>query len=169
MDPKLEGVTTEVWNGPWEPWLKNLNDAIWGRTAPSKGFPKGMGVESRRLTDDEWNTVKMILAGQRDLIYDLTNACMGFGCGMYIGRMVPSTFPGVPHSVEWIAFITKNHLPLSVCELRSPTEHGADCKDRTFFEDGWRAFSPYTHSEANTKNLKVYGLEAPKSKDHYEY
>ena len=169
MDAKLEGVTTEVWNGPWQEWFENLQKDIWTSTAPSCGFPKGMWIEKRRLTDQEWRTAQTLMGSKDELIFQLVNACMGFGCGVYIGVMIQSTFPGVPDEVKWLAFITKDHLPLSVCELREKGERGADLKDRTYFEDGWRAFSPYSHSDKNAANLKRHKMEAPQSKGHYDY
>ena len=151
-------------------FLKQLKEETWTRTQPSRGFEKGMAVEKRRLTDEEWARVQAIFKDDPTVLYEMTNACMGFGCGMHIGIMEPSTFPGVPNSVKWVGLITQEHLPLSVCELRVEGERGYEgYRDRTFFEDGWRAFFPYTHTPTNTQNLKDYGRPAPKSKGHYEY
>ena len=137
--------------------IQALNESIWTTTAPSNGFPKGMTIEKRRLTLEEWADLQSWCATQSDLIYEMHNACMGFGCGMYVGQMRPSTFPGVPDDIQWIVFVTKEHLPLT------------GKKDRTSFEDGWVAFSPYTHSVQNAENLNAYGREAPKSKGFYDY
>jgi hypothetical protein len=94
---------------------------------------------------------------------------MGFGCGLAVYEVPPLVYPGADVKPEFLIDVTKEHLPLTVCDLREPGEHGANLKDRTLFSDGWRAFSPFSHSGANAKLLAEHGFEPPKDKGHYDY
>jgi len=146
--------------------LATLNEGLWEHIAGTR-TSYGHSRETRRMTNTEWADIQALMDSEDTLIYSMVTACMGFGCGIRIGRMVPSTFPGVPNEVEWLAFITNGHLPTSVSQLREPDELGY--KTNIHFGDGWRAFSPRTHSESNTHNLALYKQPSPKSKASYEY
>lgn len=140
-------------------YLTNLCKELWRTTAPSRGFPNGMAVEARRLTEEEWVKVKDIL-DRGIYIYQMSNACMGFGCGMSVGEMHSALYPGLPEEVTWHLFITNDHLPASETTRRNQVPS---------FKDGWRVFSPYTHSDSNRKSLEAYKLEPPQAESHYEY
>lgn len=155
---KLKGLSTEVWEGPLDEFFSFLDNEIGSDC-----------TEKRRLTDAEWEQLKGIMATRKDLIFELSNACMGFGCAISVGRMMYAPYPGLLNEIEWLLCVTKNHLPLSVCALRDPGEHGYNCNDRTFFKDGWRAFSPFTHTSENAKHLKDFKREAPRPEGHYDY
>lgn len=122
------------------------------------------------MTPEEWSALQDVLRShQAEIICELHNACMGFGCGLAVYEEPPRLYPGADLKPEFLLDVTKDHLPLTVCDLREKDERGSDCRDRTFFKDGWRAFSPFSHNDTNAAQLKEYGFEAPKSEGHYDY
>lgn len=163
--PPLDG-----WREDWQGWLKALHASVWETHIQHnvRHGPQRWSSEARRLTPEEWATLQEVLRTHKP-ICELHNACMGFGCGMAVYAEPPRVYPGADVRPEFLLDVTKDHLPLTVCDLREPGERGADCRDRTFFEDGWRAFSPFTHHPDNARLLAAYGFESPKSKGYYDY
>lgn len=161
----------EARHGDWQEWLKALHASLWqthrDEWSPNPIMRKGFSTECRRLTPEEWEAVQEVIR-ERKPICEPHNACMGFGIGMALYEEPPRISPGYVPEPEFLADITKEHLPLTVCALREDPKDRA-YTDRTFFEDGWRAFSPFTHGEENAKLLVEYGFDAPKSKGHYDY
>lgn len=151
----------------WQGWLRTLHPTLWKtHRDPSARILREWANESRRLTTDEWGTLQDILREHKP-ICTLANANWGFGCGMSILAVPPHVYPGADTKPERLLSITKDHLPL---EGRTMSDGKKMVPaDRTHFEDGWTAFTPFTHSEENARLLKEYGLEPPKSKGHYEY
>jgi hypothetical protein len=139
----------------WKAWLRALQESLWiDRVDPR--LRRKWSQERRRMTVEEWLQVQQLI-WEHDLICSMRNACMGFGCGMAIYEATPPAYPGVPIDPEFVLFVTQEHLPLP------------EDRDSTHFKDGWEAFSPFTHSDENTKALKANELPEPKPKVHYEY
>lgn len=156
-------MTPEDWQG----WLKSLHTNLWQtHRDPNARALREWHTESRRLTPDEWGTLQEILREHKPICM-LSNACWGFGCGLTLYATPPHVYPGAETKPECLLSITKNHLPLEGRTILSGKKMVP--ADRTTFDDGWDAFSPFTHSEENAKLLKEYGLESPKAKSHYEY
>lgn len=148
----------EMVGDDWRGWLVALDEQI----CDDEGY------EKKRLSEREWATLKDILTAHRDdLICEIHNACMGFGCGLTIYEVPPRVYPGADTPPDSLVEVTKNHLPLSVCDLRTPEE--SQLRDRTFFMDGWRAFSPFSHHPDNVARLVAHGFEPPKDMSHYDY
>lgn len=135
----------------WKDALAALQENIWG-AGPQGNLTYVPYYERRRLTEDEWQQVKDIVA-ENGLALRMVNCCMGFGCGIEVYE--PPAYPGLP-ATFWL-MVTQDHLPL-------PHE-GASMR----FDEAWEVFHPLTHTEANTKLLEISGIEKPKSKGSYEY
>ncbi len=144
-------------------WLKLLQADIWTIPPASPHSLYNIPYESRRLSQAEWDQVTAILQAHH-LPCSMNNACMGFGCSIVLYEEPLNHYPGVEMRPTSILEITKDHLPIPVRDKDSKQS-----PDRTTFEDGWEAFSPYTHSEANKALLALYKMEAPKSKGYYDH
>jgi len=172
-DPVGEPPSLDLAASDWNGWLRALQHSLWETTRrPHSRNPYELRVtrETRRLTPEEWSTLQDVLrTHQGEVICELHNACMGFGCGLAVFEEPPRIYPGADLKPEFLLDVTKDHLPLTVCDLREKGEHGSDCRDLTFFKDGWRAFSPFSHNDINTKRLKENGFGPPKSESHYDY
>jgi hypothetical protein len=134
--------------------LAELQKSIWRDKQYYYGTRLIDGAEeARRLTRDELKAVrKEVRKGLKERRY----VCqLRFGCAIDIYSLPEN--PGVPVSEGHVLSITKNHLPIP------------KGKDRTTFTDGWRAFSPLTHSEANTELLEFLGMDPPREKHFYDY
>lgn len=143
-------------------WLRHLSKDLW-REYDDRSCRWGgkRSDETRRLTDEELDRLLDVVA-RHHLPTTMHSACFGFGCGMKIWEPEPAPiYPGADVAPEPMLFITKDHLPLSQA-------HGA-MRDRTTLDDGWRVFSPFTHSAANLGVLRRCGLPEPESRGHYEY
>lgn len=157
-------------------WLQDLHQSIWKETRGLRTVGQGRQesytyyTESRRLTVEEWDRLAGIL---QTTTCELVNSGFGFGCAVRVfDETVSPPYPGIPQEVpELLLVVDKNHLPLDGRTEEVPTLKGKVSRpaDRTYFEDGWVAFSPHTHSEENVVRLKEAGLPAPRSKGHYEY
>ena len=159
-------------------WLKALQESIWiaKRGLRSVGMRQEEFTymeETRRLTPEEWSRLETILKAELPLT-ELQNTNFGFGCGMIVyDDPVDPVYPGVPQEVpEVLLCVDKNHLPLEGRTRETKPLRGLPKlvpADRTSFEDGWVAFSPYTHDPANAARLVAVGRPAPRSKGYYEY
>lgn len=154
-------------------WLLGLHGAIWAakkgtRMVGMRQEPYTYWAESRRLTVEEWARLEAILREQRP-ITEFVNSGFGFGCAMRVfDDPVDPVYPGVPQEVpDLLLVVDKNHLPLDgrVEQVGKKVVPA----DRTYFEDGWQAFSPYTHDPDNAARLVAVGLTAPRPKSDYEY
>ena len=159
-------------------WLKELQASIW---VAKRGL-RDVGMhreeytyheESRRLTPEEWARLETFLKAEAP-ITEFHTSGFGFGCGMAVyDDPVDPVYPGVPQEVpEVLLSMDKNHLPLEgrtqvTKPLRGPPKRVP--ADRTRFDDGWSAFSPYTHDPANAARLFSIGRPLPQSKGYYEY
>jgi hypothetical protein len=134
--------------------LPALHESIWQthRSHPGARFQRSWRSESRRLTVEEWDALKAFLP-ESGFFTQIHNACMGFGCGMSV--FSPSIYPGT--DPEFLLTVTKDHLPIP------------EGKDGTRFDDGWEAFTPFTHTPENVGILEFHEMEAPRSKSDYEY
>lgn len=106
----------------------------------------------RKLTKDEWGQLQETVRSGGYLT-SLHNCGFGFTCGMAIYEHPNPAYPGVPLEPKRLLFVESHHLP----------------QEEDGFEEGWVAFSPFTHTEQNTKWLAQYEMEPPKSKGHYDY
>lgn len=147
-------------------WFQELQLSLWEK---KQGYEYRRGtftyfMEARRLSLVEWERVKHILQEENPLT-ELVVTNFGFGCGIniYVDPEDPP-YPGIPQEKpSLILGLTKDHLPIP---KRRSSERLAD---RTYFEDGWEAFSPFTHTAENARRLVSSGFEAPKPKGYYEY
>jgi hypothetical protein len=158
-------------------WLKALHTSIWTTRAGYRDVgrrrePCTYHEEARRLTVAEWARLEAVLRDEAPIV-DFVNSGFGFGCAMRVyDDPVDPVYPGVPQEVPPVLLVVdKNHLPLEgrTEEVSSRGRLKVVPADRTYFEDGWTSFSPYTHDPANVARLVAVGLPAPKSKGHYEY
>ena len=140
-------------------WLAALDKQIWAEKVAEHyanmtghGWKQRYRVVHRKLTETEWAKLQEIVR-EEGLLTSMHNCGFGFTCGMLISEHPEATYPGVPLEAKRLLFVESHHLPQK--------------EDR--FEEGWQAFSPFTHSEQNTKWLAQYGMDAPKSKGHYSY
>lgn len=115
----------------------------------------------RKLTDEEWKEIQNILdlycIGQienQSLICSMGTASFGFTCCMYIEKIIEPIYPGIPFDFKFLITISSKHLVGDI---------GGS------FEKGWESFYPYTHHEANIRNLKRCGRKLPGRKSEYEY
>lgn len=139
----------------WRAWLRALHEAMYvKRMDPRTRRP--WYDERRRMTAEEWVQLQHLIR-EHELICSMRNANMGFGCGMTIFEPGEAIYPGVPIKPVVLCDVTKAHLPLAAGQ------------DRTTFDEGWEAFSPFTHSEANVERLKANGLQEPRDKGYYDY
>lgn len=154
---KVEAAVVHTMPDPkhWRAWLNALHEALYQRHMDPRTRRPWYDT-LRRMTADEWLQLQHIIR-EHELICSMRNANMGFGCGMTIYEPGEPVYPGVPIKPTILCDVTKDHLPLPVG------------KDRTSFDDGWEAFSPFTHNDDNTARLKAEGLPEPKGKSHYDY
>lgn len=159
-------------------WLKALNADIWTTKNSMKqvGYLREPCVyyeEARRLTPEEWDRLEAVLRDERPMV-ELVNSGWGFGCAVRVyDDPIDPPYPGVPPLVpDLLLVVDKNHLPLEG-RIKEVPSLGRKKKvvpaDRTTFEDGWRAFSPYTHPFDNGRRLVACGLPLPQPKSYYEY
>lgn len=148
-------------------WMQALQAQLW---APAQGVRTGTGLrretytyqkEARRLDPEEWGLLKDILKTERPLV-ELCTTEFGFGCGMSV----------FGEGGEVLLQVDKNHLPLEGRKVKVNVLHGLPKKvpaTTTTFEDGWDAFSPFTHHPDNAARLVAAGRPEPKQKGYYEY
>ena len=162
----LPGLPREGEKENWQQYLRDLHFSIWKthRNPLSRNpIERGWASETRRLTNEEWALVQEIILEHKPICY-LHNACWGFGCGMALYEEPPLVYPNTLVKPDILIDITKEHLPIPKREAGS-----TELDDRTSFQDGWNAFSPYTHNEENTKLLVFHGFGKPKPASHYDY
>ena len=148
-------------------WMQALQKSIW---TPAQGLRTTAGLrketytyqkEARRLDLEEWNLLVDILKGERPMV-ELCTTEFGFGCGMSV------------FDEEGVVLlqVDKNHLPLEGRKVKVSVLHGLPKKvpaTTTTFDDGWDAFSPFTHHPDNAARLVAAGRPEPKQKGYYEY
>lgn len=152
-------------------WLRALHPRLWveretvdhynlsGTSARRKYL-----VESgERLTEAELTRLHEIVL-RCSLPVTMCNTKFGFGVGIMVHEPEPPpTYPGA-EELETpcvMVMISQEHLPLS--------QSSFERQDRILFEDGWRVFSPLTHSDTNREIVRRCRLPAPLSKGHYMY
>ncbi len=147
-------------------WLKKLHDSIWveKRRIPfdycNPHQPKILRECTRRIDPDE---LRRLLAFVKKFKLPVTmeNCDWGLSIAMRVwGPEPPALYPGIELKPESVLLLPTQALPLTEA-TRMP--------DRTFFEDGWRVFSPLTHSDLNRDLLRRSNLPQPEDKATYEY
>lgn len=139
--------------GPSE-WLVALDKQIWQEHV-DRDWRRGdhrYKTVYRKLTPAEWERLQETVR-EEGYLTSMHNCGFGFTCGMLVMEHPEPTFPGVPMEPKALLFVESHHLP----------------QENDRFEDGWNAFSPFTHSEQNARWLAQYGMDAPKAKGHYAY
>lgn len=141
-------------------WMKHLDKTLW-RKLEADQFGHVHLTETRRLEESELQRILNIVATHR-LPVTMHSACFGFGVGIMIHEPEPpAKYPGVEEKPAAVLFISKDHLPLS--------EAKSSMRDRTTFDDGWRVFSPLSHSDDNRSLLRRCGFPDPESRTAYSY
>jgi hypothetical protein len=143
-------------------WLRHLSKDLW-REYEDRSCRWGgkRSCETRRLTEAELARILDIIETHR-LPTTMRGACFGFGCGMLLWEPEPAPlYPGADVRPDPVLFITQDHLPLS--------EALGSMRDRTTLDDGWRVFSPFTHSAENVDLLRRCGLPESESRSDCEY
>lgn len=146
-------------------WLKKLHASIWveKHRPDNQTYPEQSTSYRecrRRLTPDELATLLSIVK-KFNLPATMENIDWGLTIAMRVwSPEPPALYPGVELKPESILLLHTDALPLT---------EAARMPDRTFFEDGWRVFSPLTHSDLNRDLLRRSNLPQPEDKATYEY
>jgi len=114
--------------------------------------------EARNIKKKEWKKVKKYIE-KFNLPVEMTNCCMGFGCGIKIWTR---EYIGMETKQKCIAMITQNHI-------KSKDEDYQKRYKSAGFDEAWEIFLPLADSDRNRQLLQDYELPALRSKGHYEY
>lgn len=146
-------MNSEPAGAVWRLRLREFSGDLWAlyrdRVTQSPSSRYGFNQEARTLTESEWEELRGILTVQKGrLVFELTNACFGFGCGLRV-----FTRPvGDKGSLELLLTLTQRHLP----------------GGRAQFRDAWNAFTLFTHTEENIAAAKALGVSAPMEFEYYD-
>jgi hypothetical protein len=151
--PKIPGQTNIDHLEPSE-WLLALDKQIWQEHVDRDWRREDRRYKTvyRKLTQVEWDRLRETIR-EEGYLTSMHNCGFGFTCGMLVYEHPEATYPGVPLEPTPLLFVESHHLP----------------QENDKFEDGWQAFSPFTHAEQNAKWLARYKMDPPKSKGHYDY
>ena len=130
-------------------WLNELNGFIWeDRIDPNCG--RKWSGKKRPLSKDEHERL-FALIEKYSMICVLWDA-FGFNLGMRVFAH-PNTVGEKP---SFLVSISHDHVKPHVA-------------GEFHFDEQWKYFSPFTHSNANRRALKFYGVGEAKKKQAYEY
>jgi hypothetical protein len=152
-------------------WLRSLEPRLWVEKETTDYYNmsgtsarrKYLAESGERLTEEDLTRLHEIVL-RRSLPVQICNTKFGFGVGLVVHEPERAPlYPGLEaeEKPEVLVVISQEHLPLSQSTFEPP--------DRIMFDDGWRVFSPLTHSDENKALLQRCGLPKPEPKGHYEY
>lgn len=145
--------------------LKRLHTLFWSITPSDRlgGLTIPHPVEGIRLTPKLWELIKTFVSEDVTIIAGL-GSMHGFSVYLILSRFVYSPYPGVDPKLKHLLSIHQDHLPRP---LRAP--NGTFIRGSGKFEDGWRYFTPISHSDLMRARRNQCGLKPPVDKSEIEY
>jgi len=144
-------------------WLLSLQESLWPPESRKKDEMRIKLKATRTLAYLEFEKLKGIIE-EYGLLTSMFSTSMfgGYGMAVYEHAQYPETPP------QPLLQVIEDHLPvphrLVQVEEGSPNKQPGE--GRT---DAWEAFSKYTHAEHNAAWLKMYKMDPPRPRSHYDY
>ncbi len=146
--------------------LKRRHKQMWTKSSPDRCGRRMCIVrkdKKARLTTHEWRSITLFIEQDPHVICTLATQ-FGFTLALVMTRHHHEVYPGARMDPETLIVIHQAHLPRP---LRGPD--GAFIKGGGGFEDGWRYFSPLTHSDWMVSRIRSFNLSDPVDVDRLRY
>lgn len=150
LSPKAESLKVDI------SALRKLQKELW---PTPHGSGNGIKVKAKRLLTVIEVKIVLDCIEQNKLLTSMFSANMfgGYGMDIYEHENYPGTGP------EFLFRITEYDLPKELNSKFNKASGG------TGSIDAWNIFSKYTHSDQNIEWLKMYKMELPHDRSHYDY
>jgi hypothetical protein len=153
-------------------WLVALNEDLWPEDETKRTKRTIVLDASRKLLHEELDRICALIESA-PLLTSMFSKGMFGGFGMLVYEH--SAYPHVPP--QQLLCLTEDHLPPpkgpSVYEHLTGTAKPLPPEKKPApgcgTDQGWEAFSKYTHSERNREWLKNYNMKAPQERHYYDY
>lgn len=136
------------------PWINGLR--LWKFIGDKRA---GSWVPDGKLDIPEFEALMEIIE-EEPLIAQIGSGTFGLA-GYSMRLFYHPEVPGVPPSHAMT--LAHEHLPEEFGEGNGTPE------GREFYEWVWTLFTTFTHSERNIEWLKMYKMELPRERSHYDY